>query len=447
MRLRGVLASIGLAASLVLLPAGTGSAGHCMTVPGPTAIAWSPDGASLAAILHEGSCTTSDAWISSAGRLQKLESPNQSVARGVSWAPDGRRIAIGYNKAPSDELVVYDFQERTRTTIAPGGFDPAWSPDGRLIAFASARQPGIHTVAADGTGLRRIASGEQPAWSPDSRKLSYHRDGSIYVADVDDGDEQRVAAGVWATWAPGGSSLSVTRVEGSYLVALDGSGEQRLGPGHLVQWLNGGREALLSNRGVLWLLSVQTGDTRRLAEDIVGGALNPQRDRLATVVASGRRSEVYVAEPTGARPSRITPTQCPLYTSRCVHGTDAADRIRGTAQRDVIFPGAGDDRVWTGAGHDRIDTAYGRDFVDAGPGNDIVSAQGNDDRIFGRAGIDNLHAGDGEDVVDGGSGRDFITVHGDRRMDRVHCGPGRDWVLADDVDRIGRDCERVTREP
>jgi hypothetical protein len=446
MRLRGVLVSTGLAVSLVLLPAGTATAGHCNIAYGPTAVAWSPDGAALAAILHEGICTTSDAWISRAGRLEKLESPSLSVARGLSWAPDGRRVAIGYDKPPADELVVYDLQERTRTTIAPG-LDPAWSPDGALIAFAGRRHPGIHTVAPDGTGLRRITSGERPAWSPDSRMLAFYRSGAIHVIGVDGTDEQRITAGVWAAWTPDGATLAVTKFgdEGIHLVALDGSAERQLGPGHLVQWFNGGREALLLDRGVLRLVSVQTGETRRLAEDVVTAALTPQQDRLATIVSSGRRSEVYLADATGARPSRITPTQCPLYKARCVHGTDGADRIRGTAQRDVIFPGAGDDRVWTGAGDDRIDTAYGRDVVEAGAGNDIVQTHGNDDRLDGGPGIDALHPGNGEDVVNGGRGSDWITVGGDGRRDFVRCGPGRDSVLADTEDRVARDCERVRR--
>jgi hypothetical protein len=124
------------------------------------------------------------------------------------------------------------------------------------------------------------------------------------------------------------------------------------------------------------------------------------------VLRVGRRSEVYVAEGTGGHPARRTASQCDLYTARCVHGTDHADRIVGTAARDVIFPGAGDDRVSSGGGDDRIDTTYGRDFVDAGPGNDIVHTFANDDLLLGGAGRDFLYAGNGEDVLRGGRGRD-----------------------------------------
>lgn len=65
--------------------------------------------------------------------------------------------------------------------------------------------------------------------------------------------------------------------------------------------------------------------------------------------------------------------------------------------------------------------------------------------IAGGPGTDGLTPGDGEDRVDGGSGRDSITVSGDGRVDRVQCGPGKDVVYADPVDRVARDCETVRR--
>lgn len=62
---------------------------------------------------------------------------------------------------------------------------------------------------------------------------------------------------------------------------------------------------------------------------------------------------------------------------------------------------------------------------------------------------------DARDVIDarrdfavyvrGAGGRDRIDVSGDSFSDRVRCGPGRDRVIADEADRVGRGCERVTR--
>lgn len=49
----------------------------------------------------------------------------------------------------------------------------------------------------------------------------------------------------------------------------------------------------------------------------------------------------------------------------------------------------------------------------------------------------------GDDVIYGLSGNDRIVPGAGR--DRVFCGPGIDRVVADRLDRIAKDCERVTR--
>ena len=67
-------------------------------------------------------------------------------------------------------------------------------------------------------------------------------------------------------------------------------------------------------------------------------------------------------------------------------------------------------------------------------------------RIFGTAARDVIAArGDLAEYVYASGGNDRIDVRGDSFSDRVRCGAGRDRVLADADDRVGRDCERVTR--
>jgi RTX calcium-binding nonapeptide repeat (4 copies) len=283
-----------------------------------------------------------------------------------------------------------------------------------------------------------------------SRFLSpaYHRQGSIFVASPDGSGERRLTAGERASWSPDGAWVGVLRGGSAYLVRPDGAGERRIGPGEPIQWSPSGDEvALLDSAGVLRFVSLSIGQTRRVAEDVAAAAVGPQWDRVATVLSVGRRSEVYIAEGTGAHPARLTASQCSVYTANCVNGTDRADRIVGTAGRDVVFSAAGDDRVWSGDGDDRIDTTYGRDFVNAGARNDIVYTYANDDVLLGGDGRDFLYPGNGEDVVWGGRGRDSIQVSGDGRVDRVRCGPGRDYVYADAIDRVAQDCEGVELRP
>jgi hypothetical protein len=50
----------------------------------------------------------------------------------------------------------------------------------------------------------------------------------------------------------------------------------------------------------------------------------------------------------------------------------------------------------------------------------------------------------GADTVATGAGRDVVRTR-DGARDRVSCGPGRDRVLADALDDVAADCERVLR--
>jgi hypothetical protein len=437
------LGALILAAALLMIAAQPGSSGNCAGGIGRHAAAFSPDGSILAVTVAEGACPRWRVGISWRGdqvRWLGTSGPNESAA-GLSWSPNGRHFVAGF-LSTRNALVVYDAEGFPPKPIAEG-VSPAWSPDGRSIAYADTHD-GIHVVAPDGTNDRRIAAGDRPAWSPDSSRLAYDRQGSIFVASADGSAERRVTVGERASWSPDGAWVGVLREGAAYLVRPDGSGERRIGPGEPIQWSPSAEGvALLDSVGVLRLVSLSTGQTHRVAEDIAAAAVAPQWDRVASVLNVGRRSEVFVAEVTGAHPARFTTSQCDLYTAHCVHGTDRADRIVGTAGRDVIFPGAGDDRVWGRGGDDRIDTAYGRDFVAAGAGNDIVHTHGNDDVLYGGPGTDYLYPENGEDIVDGGPGRDWITVAGDARVDRVRCGRGLDFVYADPIDRVGGDCETV----
>lgn len=96
-------------------------------------------------------------------------------------------------------------------------------------------------------------------------------------------------------------------------------------------------------------------------------------------------------------------------------GTDASDRLVGTPRADTLL------------------------------------GLGGADRLFGLAGDDVLVGGAGRDVLDGGSGRDRLAAQYDGARDTVRCGPGRDLVNADLLDRVAADCElvgrRLSRDP
>jgi hypothetical protein len=426
-----------------MIPSEPGIAGNCSNPIGRNAAAFSPDGSTLAVVLDEGTCPRWGVAISDrGGRVSRLgDRGAQRAAASISWAPDSRHFVVGL-LATTPTIAVYDAHSSLpQRTIAQGN-DPTWSPDGRWIAYE--RQGTLRVVSPDGADDRALAAGGRPAWAPDSRRLALPRGGSIFVVAVDGADERRVAAGEQAIWSPDGTRLAVLREQATYVMRVDGSGEQRIGAGRPIQWsLSGAEIALVDSIGVLRLVALSRGVTRRVAEDVSAAAVAPEWDRIASVIRVGRRSEVYVAEASGAHQNRLTATQCSLYTARCVQGTDRGDRIVGTPGRDVVFPGAGDDTVRSAAGDDRIDTAHGRDAAYAGSGNDIIHTHGNDDVLVGGPGVDFLYPGNGEDRVAAGPGRDWVVAQADGRVDVIGCGAGLDAVYAESIDRIARDCETV----
>lgn len=432
-----------LGAVVLMIPSGLGTAGNCTGPIGRSAAAFSPDGSILAVVLDEGPCPRWSVAISDRGGGVRWlgERGVQDSAASVSWAPDSRRLVVGF-LSTTPTVVVYDAQSGLpRKTIAQGS-DPTWSPDGHSIAYE--RQGSLRLVGPDGTDDRSLTVGDRPAWAPDSRRLAFRRGESVFVVGEDGSGERRVATGERASWSPDGNWLAVLREGATYLVRVHGFGEHRVGVGRPIQWSPSGADvALVDSLGSLRLVTPSTGVARRVAEDAAAAAVPPQWDRIASVVRVGRRSEVYVSEMSGAHPTRLTGTQCDLYTARCVHGTDRGDRIVGTPGRDVVFPGAGDDSVRSGGGDDRIDTAYGRDAAYAGPGNDVVHTHGNDDVLVGGAGVDLLYPGNGEDRIAAGPGRDWVVTRADGRVDVIRCGAGLDAVYAETIDRIARDCETV----
>jgi Ca2+-binding RTX toxin-like protein len=107
-----------------------------------------------------------------------------------------------------------------------------------------------------------------------------------------------------------------------------------------------------------------------------------------------------------------------------------------TAPRGVVRNGrAGADRL---AGTPFADTLRGLG------GNDVLRGLGGNDRLEGGSGDDRLVGGPGSDVLLGGAGNDTIEAR-DGRRDVVRCGAGRDTVVADRIDSVARDCERVRR--
>ena len=209
-------------------------------------------------------------------------SPGRSATFDVS--PDGWHVVYATCGYPPDlpgvrleELSDYHFdyelavvgldgQAPQRLTRHPA-FDnyPAWSPDGTRIAFLSNGNghgsaaefrkgyppaPGLHTMAADGTDVRQLATGgtavvlQPPAWSPDGRSIvvavwswseskgqEVHE---LYLVQADGAGYVRLAEAVVSggAWSPDGTRLAFAKSDGAevalYTMAADGADARRV---------------------------------------------------------------------------------------------------------------------------------------------------------------------------------------------------------------------------
>ncbi|MCH8924308.1 MAG: PD40 domain-containing protein, partial [Planctomycetes bacterium] len=142
---------------------------------------------------------------------------------------------------------------------------PRWSHDGKRLVFdAGITRHGPRTcfvVHVDGTGLGELCKGRLPDWSPDDQQIAFQED------------------------VPGGGLPAI------YVQNLDGKGRAKIAEGYSPRWSPDGSRLALSDRQMLRVLDLLSGEeTGRLVErfGVVfnGFAWSPDGKRLAVAVAA-----------------------------------------------------------------------------------------------------------------------------------------------------------------
>ena len=134
-----------------------------------------------------------------------------SKIRGLSWSPDGTRLALVLsNRSVPYALFIYDLETSKSIHIFNSSekfYEPSWSPDGKYISFMApdGRQrstnglyiANLHdstvSIAVTDIGDARSYWPERSDWNPSGDRIAYSSFGDIILCDPDGGNLFRVA--------------------------------------------------------------------------------------------------------------------------------------------------------------------------------------------------------------------------------------------------------------
>jgi eukaryotic-like serine/threonine-protein kinase len=277
--------------------------------------AWSPDGRYIAfcrALTPERKPNRYAIYVVAASGGQERKVAEGGM--GVSWAPDGKMVALAGLPAEGDGIFLLSLEtgERSRLTSPNPYFDnlPVFSPDGRWIAFtrqlelAQTREFGfsareIFVVPARGGPVRQLTFDREPtygaAWTADSREI-------VFASNRGVGGES-----LWRIAAEGGSPSRFSATpEGGFYPSISRQGNRLIytesfkdtniyayeGPGFATTSAPGRFEG---PRGLI--LSSRRDDSP---------SISPDGERIAFVSKRTGNEEIWACDRNGRRVVQLT---------------------------------------------------------------------------------------------------------------------------------------------
>ncbi|MCE9581829.1 MAG: hypothetical protein K8T20_04850, partial [Planctomycetes bacterium] len=173
--------------------------------PSPSGVSWSPDGKRIAFVGEWGQ--RKDVYVCGTGalgtvkrlgfRFEEMSSP--------AWSPDGKWIAFSAMQGGRTDLWLGEVATGALRQLTKDRWHdefPCWSPDGKTIVYASERGGqtdliAVRVATGEGTALAETKANEMtPQFSPDGKFLAYSSDEggiwNVWVMELEGGKAQRV---------------------------------------------------------------------------------------------------------------------------------------------------------------------------------------------------------------------------------------------------------------
>ncbi len=285
------------------------------------AVAWSPDGKTLASAGQQGTIILTDV----AARKELRRFRAQASVKGLAFSPDGKSLAV---KGDGESLSLYDVATgKMVKTLGPGlqmytGNQLAFSADGKSVTAVGPgeRLTWMHTQGgASGSKHAPVPANSSAAVSPDGSRTAWaYPNGQVQLADPSGLNYQQIQVGAAhsVAFGPGGKQLASGNVDqfvrlwdaaaGRELRRFDGLGAVAT---RLSFSANGKLLAALATGGkTIRVWDVERGRPRRQLTGLRAAAtdlaLSPDGRLLATVGADGKARLRSMAVRDVARPDK-----------------------------------------------------------------------------------------------------------------------------------------------
>ncbi len=193
---------------------------------GIVSLQWSPDGKTLASGSKDGTIKIWDISINTNTSIKTLNSPGLGPIQSLSYAQDGKTLAVAYQGTANIQVVMWRTADWTLQKQLDSGtnffqaYNLKWSPDGAYLAGGLTL---YKLWKADGTEIGTAYNGGTPAWglawSPDSKRWAVASESSvIYLYDTAAKQSSYFNAGNGdlLDWSPDGKLLA----SGQYVITL-----------------------------------------------------------------------------------------------------------------------------------------------------------------------------------------------------------------------------------